>query len=577
MKQFQSKAAELFVALVAIGLIGAANHAVPPGASQAQPALGPMLPQFVVSARVPAFTLDSNCSLGGGAITFHLTVSNNGPVASPPIAQAQAGVMISTAMQTNGGPGSLWSVAAALPAIPAHGSIPVDVNLMPLSATPAMAGTHVFSAVVNAISHVKTSSTAGDATNISVSVPTGFCPNMTAANQAHTAITMNQQHPSLSPGSTQSATHNGGMTGSTSQTGAQPIVSAKAGPGNSKMAHVLPVFVQLPPKISAPANLQYTNDPSVCNAHAPGLAGALICPGLIASTAALPLVWDWQPCTTIQGSAWFNIPTTTVCGVSQPDGFHIYKVIDPVTSGSRFTYTRLGSRTLVDTQTDPSLTIRGISPYQKSDCYVVTAFKGSTESPDSNEWCGAPNLAMGTAWMEVNPVAGNQNGGTAIGCDILRVYGETVPWDPNNHEGIIKYDGQDNGTVPPWDCQGDLIYHATYKFDLSALKGITKVIFVAYFTQEKVGAGKDWVGVPQETSTTYPCAITGLLNAADSTSEIPLNGDTIGVTADITRYFAGNRVVTFGFAHKPDPDPGSADGTCLTAFKNVHIDVTYFP
>jgi hypothetical protein len=553
--------------------IAAVNPAAPPRAQvQAQPVLGPMLPQFSVVARAPAYSLNSNCSMGGGAITFHLTVSNTGSAASPAITQDQGGVMISTALPLNGHAGSLWSVAAALPAIPAHGSVPADVTLMPLSNTTLMSGNHVFSALVNAVNHVKTASTAGNTTNISVSVPAGFCPNIASASAGHLAITK-LPAPTVSPGTTQGSTQN--ATGS----------------AKSNIGHVLSTQVQLPPVISAPTNLKYTNDPSVCNAHAGGgLASALICPGLIASTTSLPLVWDWQQCTFTPANVWLNTPSSNVCGVSQPDGFHVYRITNTV-STSR--YMKLGTRTLVDTQTTPSMTIRGISPYNKTDCYVVTAYKGSTESPDSNEWCGAANLAMGTAWKEVTPAADTSevcyawvaNNADQWLCQPSLVALSPPGCPPDNNgpypsstsgqEGIVKYHGQ---YPMGGDCSADVFYHASYKFDLSAMSGITKVIFVAYFTQETVYNGwnslDSWAST---TTTSYPCAITGLVNTADRSSVLPLTSNSNGVTVDITHFFAAGKVVTVGFAHSPDPGSANVEATCLTAFKDAHIDVTYFP
>jgi hypothetical protein len=552
-------------ALAPAASIAAVSPAVPPGAVQVQPALGPALPSFAVVARVPAYTLNSNCSTGGAAITFHLSVSNNGLGSSPAITQDQGGVMISSALQTNGGPGSLWSVATGLPGIPAHGSVPVDVNLMPLSATSLMAGSHVFSVLVNAVGHIKTASTTGDTTNISVNVPAGFCPNMTAGSAARTLIT--KTPPPIGPGTTMSSTRNNpGATTPVAPGGAQPITPPNGGSAhNNSITHV-PVRVQLPTVVASPTNLQYTNDPKVCNAHAGGgLASALICPGLISSTASLPLVWDWQQCTYAPGSPLFNIPSSNVCGVSQPDGFHIYRVTNTFSSSH---FIHLGTRALVDTQTTPSMTIRGISPYNKTDCYVVTAYKGSTESADSNEWCGAANLAMGTAWKEVNPTDSPSMFNLPVPCDSI---GRPYPLNPDGHEGFVKYDGHDYVTDPPLDCTGDMIYHISYQFDLSALKAITKVVFVAYFNSET------FMTSSSSSTTTYPCAITGLMIAGDQSSEIPLQSSQFGVTADITHFFAGNRVRTVSFAHKPDPDPLNPQDTCLSDFKNTHIDVTYFP
>jgi len=155
-----------------------------------------------------------------------------------------------------------------------------------------------------------------------------------------------------------------------------------------------------------------------------------------------------------------------------------------------------------------------------------------------------------------------------VPCDSI---GRPYPLNPDGHEGFVKYDGHDYITDPPLDCTGDMIYHTSYQFDLSALKAITKVVFVAYFNSET------FMTSSSSATTTYPCAITGLMIAGDQNSAIPLQSNQFGVTADITHFFAGNRVVTVSFAHKPDPDPLNPQDTCLADFKNAHIDVTYFP
>jgi hypothetical protein len=530
-----------------LGLIGAVN----PSASVQHVPSAIMLPQFTVAARTPAYTLNSNCSMGGGAITFHLMVSNTGGIDSPAITKDQAGVMVSTTMQSGSSPGSLWSVAAALPAIPAHQSVPVDVTLMPLGSPSAMSGSHIFSAAVNVIGHVKTASTFGNSTTISVVVPSGFCPNWTAAARARTVSTLVAPTPTIAPEKTRGLT----LANQSVMRQPPPILQAKIVPNSSKVAtmRINAKRVALVALVAAPLNLVYTNDPAVCTAHA-GLAGALICPSLISSQSALPLVWNWQPC------------TLTSC-VSAVDGFHIYRVTN---TWSGLNVIHLATRTLVDTQSDPTLTVRGISPYNKTDCYVVTAYKGSTESPDSNEWCGSSNLPMGTAWMEINPLAsGSIDGG--YGCNAYQGY----PSSPNNLEGIVHFYGMTSYTIPPVECDGDLDYEATYKFDLSQLATISKVFFVARFVKERVPTGKDLLGDIMDTSTTYPCAITGLMNISDPSSLVPLQSDQYGVTADITRFFASSRVVTVGFSHTPYPN--STQDTCLTAFQDAHIDVTYFP
>jgi hypothetical protein len=140
------------------------------------------LPDLTVSARTPAYTLNSGCSTGGAAIIFHLTVSNIGVGNSGPIAQSQGGVMIQTSMQSSpNGPGSVWGTAAALPTISGRSSVQLDVSMPALRPSSGMEGTHVFSAFVNPLNTVKEMSTTNNSTNITVTIPKGFCPNMTAA------------------------------------------------------------------------------------------------------------------------------------------------------------------------------------------------------------------------------------------------------------------------------------------------------------------------------------------------------------------------------------------------------------
>ena len=236
-----------------------------------------------------------------------------------------------------------WAGGAALPALPPKASAQIDVALAALNPPSGMSGRHVFNATVG-----------GAKTSIAVVVPSGFCSGSAAvslvqpAGVAH-AMPTPTKNPTLQ---------------------ANPIAQLAAGP------------------IPAPKNLVYTNSPQVCAAHIPGLGAALVCPGIIASAVTLPLVWDWMAC------------TQTGC-LQQIDGYHIYRVT--TYTGDPRRIASLGMGQPVDTQPDPTITIRGISPYNKTDCFVVTAFKGSVESPASNKWCGASNLAMGEVTLQLQP------------------------------------------------------------------------------------------------------------------------------------------------------------------------------
>jgi hypothetical protein len=126
-KMFNGRSAWSSVAVAVVAsLLAAASEAAVNPVMAPPPAKVTALPDLTVSMQVPAFTLGQTCNTGGPALVFHLTVRNNGMGPSAAIMQQQAGVMIQTSF-ANGQLGSVWSVAAALPAIPAHASVNLDV------------------------------------------------------------------------------------------------------------------------------------------------------------------------------------------------------------------------------------------------------------------------------------------------------------------------------------------------------------------------------------------------------------------------------------------------------------------
>jgi hypothetical protein len=305
----------------------------------------------------------------------------------------------------------------------------------------------------------------------------------------------------------------------------------------------------------------------VCKAHVPGLGAALVCPGLIAGAATLPLVWDWAPC-------------KDVGCVSQPDGFRIYRVTQGHSSGPLLS---LGTRHLADTQSDPTITIRGISPYEKTDCFVATAFKGSVESADSNTWCGSRELAMGTSTVSI-PVLQS-----FTGYKWIEPYDEVcslnyLPYAPAAGEGLVKYDDG--------NCTGAYIYHAFFGFDMSQYinpkASLEKVMFKADLKHAEWGVGHQ--------TSKLPCAITGvglaqpsvwwipsfknepprIPQSVDPRSDIDVTIQNDTVYANITPWFvSGGRAFGMGFSHTTDPiQPGDS---CWSQFTNIDLDVTYYP
>jgi hypothetical protein len=129
-------------------LIGVSSASAGPTLSQPRPQGGINL---TVSARSPAYTLNSlACANGGGAITFHLTVSNTGAFASPVIRwNGNSFFNLYGNPNFNGGQGLVaamgggsttwggwtwdWVGWEAVPAVAAHSSVPIDVTIKPPS------------------------------------------------------------------------------------------------------------------------------------------------------------------------------------------------------------------------------------------------------------------------------------------------------------------------------------------------------------------------------------------------------------------------------------------------------------
>lgn len=128
-----------------------------------------------------------------------------------------------------------------------------------------------------------------------------------------------------------------------------------------------PPLVFPPP---APTALSNTTDPPTCTAHA-GLGGGLACLAGI-NAGMLALIWNWSPSRFVKSV----------------DGYKVYRV-----DGSQ--------HTLVSTQnngTDVTLALLNKpSDGFNGKCYVVTAYKGKSESSDSGFFC-----------------AGNYQGGTIV-------------------------------------------------------------------------------------------------------------------------------------------------------------------
>lgn len=128
--------------------------------------------------------------------------------------------------------------------------------------------------------------------------------------------------------------------------------------------HIIPPVV-----IPQPNDLTYTTNPTTCAQHA-GLLVAILCPDIINRGGTILLVWRWDA----------KIPI---------DGFYVYRTSTQVHFGQPGHRGKsvVTKRTLVDTQTDASLTIRAIKPFKKGECFIVVAYRGKIQSDPSNRFC----------------------------------------------------------------------------------------------------------------------------------------------------------------------------------------------
>jgi hypothetical protein len=194
--------------------------------------------------------------------------------------------------------------------------------------------------------------------------------------------------------------------------------------------------------IAPPVNLTYTNDPSVCTKHT-GLAGALICPPLLTAATSVVLVWDWPNC------------GTKDC-TSVVDGYRVYQVTQGAIVGNM---ARMATRKLVGTQTNADETIKAIAPFTKTDCYVVTAYKGSEESKDSNTFCMTPNLGMGVSTQNLHATIWQTRSAYNVPCAHPDT-GDNVTITYGAGQGTVGRQGFTSGS-----CSGDLLFESLFAFN----------------------------------------------------------------------------------------------------------------
>jgi hypothetical protein len=311
------------------------------------------------------------------------------------------------------------------------------------------------------------------------------------------------------------------------------------------------------PTIAAPSNFWYTNDPTVCVNHA-GLLASLVCPGMLADGTTLLLVWDWNPNSCANGNC-----------VTSIDGFHIYSVTSGGSSGQ---YAVLPTRTLVDTQSDPSYTLRGIKPFSTGQCFVATAFKGKNESPDSWSYCVPANLALGTQEVTYSPSAGQTRAAFNVACAHPNTYDSPYTVLGGPEAGTMAFSNDQTG------CQGNQNYQGLFAYDLryrhKAQRALLQIQSIngPYCATKIALTQRYWPDVNQ---TRRDATMFEALNPAMQW-DLPSAENGV-ITVDVSPYYnswIGSRV---GFAFiAPAPDWGQFQPpSCLSNY-SVNLDVTEY-
>ncbi len=317
--------------------------------------------------------------------------------------------------------------------------------------------------------------------------------------------------------------------------------------------------------IRAPTGLASTTDPGVCLKHfGPDLLGlvTVLCGAAIKD--GLLLVWDWTP-----------IANCAACPQAA-DGFRIYR-----SDGRALAATQNGANSAVG--------IKRPADGYDGKCYTATAYKGSTESSDSRQFCIGSAVAIGTQTAKFAPShvrSPVQDASIRSG-----VCNSTTQHDYSDPSFEVGY--EHTGTVDAvCNYHTSTFYRGAVAFDVSRLAGkaIRKATlrFGSLVTRiiPKTPISRPYFALP--TSTTDSCATeigtgrdewwarTGWIEFDSISSNIAPAA--IDVTVPVSRWLNG--APNDGFVMR-----GSNEGNqqtdfrfgCRTTFANISLEVEYYP
>jgi hypothetical protein len=455
----------------------------------------------------PGYEFTGKCGAKDSYLIVHVRVQSNGSAPSPSISDGAAVTIID---QNN----AAWNAGSQLVGLAPGTGVAITLALPVISPASAMTGNHTFTVSVN--------------------------------KKFFTDATMGDNSFTLSVG------------GGKNCGGRSYLISSGALPSSNRNVGVAPALNQGNP-IASPTRLYYTNDPKVCVDHT-GLAGAFICPGMLADGTILALIWNWDASTCY----------ATIRCVTSIDGFHIYRVTGGASSRR---YAVLATHVLIDTQSDPALTLRGIKPWSRNDCFAVTAFKGKNESDDSDWFCvSGAQVALGTENITLYPSRSQTRKAFNVACAHPNIYDAAYTIDTFELvSGTMGFTSS--------NCQGNENSQGLFAFDFAGRRTAQKATLILQIN----GSGNCATQVA-ETQFYWPAEnpANPMSKKFEATSPTwrwdltpPVNGEIdINVLVPYnSRWLPGGRM---GFALiGPGPPWGGFQSTCLTGYI-PRIEVTQY-